>query len=273
MSPARFHCVMLLLLVRFKLVLWSLDDDNDLEDIQDFIRRVPDASHSFDPPNLPDKIARGITAARGPNDWSHSVTATRTKLLDLARAREMEERRHIIDENVYFLAAMQSSMNSTTDAKADHIESIARLSHRLQRHEFTFHHPYLFLLTCVVHRTFPFSLDTQLISASQRNIRKSTTSSNSNSTFGTRVSASRLCIAPLRLSSLRRLSTLALASSCNMRIHPEGDENLFKTAEFRRSGGYPDGVSVNVKVNKVLVLQEHRQRRTSKRPIQEQFFP
>ncbi|KAG1870115.1 hypothetical protein DFJ58DRAFT_764723 [Suillus subalutaceus] len=60
---------------------------------------------SIPPPNLPDKIARGIIAAKGPNDWPHSVTATRTKLLDLARARAMEERRKpTIDEDVIFLS-------------------------------------------------------------------------------------------------------------------------------------------------------------------------
>ena len=52
-----------------------------------------------------DKISRGITAAKGPNDWPHSVTATRTRLLQLARARAQEDRkRSIIDEGVIFLS-------------------------------------------------------------------------------------------------------------------------------------------------------------------------
>jgi hypothetical protein len=60
---------------------------------------------SIPPQNLLDKIARGITAAKGPNDWPHSVTATRAKLFDLACARAMEERRKsIIDEDVIFLS-------------------------------------------------------------------------------------------------------------------------------------------------------------------------
>ncbi|KAG2125411.1 hypothetical protein DEU56DRAFT_574088 [Suillus clintonianus] len=220
---------------------------------------------SVPPPNLLDKIARGITAAKGPNDWPHSVTATRTKLLDLARARAMEERkRSIIDEDVIFLSGnahrpgdcaerndtspdvlqpttntpkrhplyRQSSMDFMTDAKVDHKESIARLSHRLQRHEHTFHHP------------------SSTLNASQSNMRKSTASSSSNSTFGTPVSGS----VPLRPSSLRRSSTLTLASSCDMRVDAEGDnENLFKTSESRRSGGYADlalGATVGVKVKK-----------------------
>lgn len=39
-----------------------------------------------------------------------------------------------------------------------------------------------------------------------------------------------------------------LASSCDMRVDPEGDGvNLFKTAEFCRGRGYPDTV-IGVKV-------------------------
>lgn len=242
---------------------------------------------SIPPPNLLDKIARGITAAKGPNDWPHSVTATRAKLLDLARARAIEERRKsIIDEDVIFLSGnvhrpadmskcaerndtspdvlqpttntpkrhplyRQSSMDFMTDAKADHNESIARLSHRLQRHEHTFHHPYLrpvHLRRPMEHSLAPSTPSSSTLNASQGNIRKSTASSNSNSSFGTPVSTS----APLRPSSLRRSSTLTLASSCEMRVDPEGDgENLFKIAEFRHSGGYPDAAIIGVKVKKV----------------------
>ncbi|KAG2034012.1 hypothetical protein BDR03DRAFT_965964 [Suillus americanus] len=65
---------------------------------------------------------------------------------------------------------------------------------------------------------------------------------------GTSVSAS----APLRASSLYRSSTLAIASSCNMCV--DAGENLFKAAEFRCSGGYPDAAIVGVKVKKVQSL-------------------
>lgn len=53
---------------------------------------------SVPPPNLLDKIARGISAAKGPNDWSHSIRATRIKLLDLARCKAQEERRRAFVE-------------------------------------------------------------------------------------------------------------------------------------------------------------------------------
>lgn len=50
--------------------------------------------NGFIPPsNLLDKIARGVSAAKGPNDWPHSIRATRIKLLELARSMAQEERR------------------------------------------------------------------------------------------------------------------------------------------------------------------------------------
>ncbi|KAG1887760.1 hypothetical protein F4604DRAFT_1674928 [Suillus subluteus] len=50
--------------------------------------------------------ARGIVAAKGPSGWPHSVTAMRTKLLGLSRARATEEwRKSIVDEDVMSLAA------------------------------------------------------------------------------------------------------------------------------------------------------------------------
>jgi hypothetical protein len=51
---------------------------------------------SVPPSNLLDKIARGISAAKGPNDWPHSIRATRLKLLELARRKGQEERRKSI---------------------------------------------------------------------------------------------------------------------------------------------------------------------------------
>lgn len=53
---------------------------------------------SVPPSNLLDKIARGISAAKGPNDWPHSIRATRIKLLELARRKAQEERRKVIIE-------------------------------------------------------------------------------------------------------------------------------------------------------------------------------
>ncbi|KAI6042853.1 hypothetical protein EDC04DRAFT_2654997 [Pisolithus marmoratus] len=52
------------------------------------------------PPNLLDKVARGISAAKGPNNWPHTVRATRIKLLELARVKAQEERYGNIHEQV-----------------------------------------------------------------------------------------------------------------------------------------------------------------------------
>ena len=57
------------------------------------------------PSNLLDKIARGVSQAKGPSDWPHSIRATRVKLLELARSRAKEDallkqQRHVIKEEV-----------------------------------------------------------------------------------------------------------------------------------------------------------------------------
>ncbi|KAG6842363.1 hypothetical protein C0991_010653 [Blastosporella zonata] len=44
------------------------------------------------PSNLLDKIARGVSQAKGPIEWPHSLRATRVKLIELSRARAKEER-------------------------------------------------------------------------------------------------------------------------------------------------------------------------------------
>ncbi|KIM40509.1 hypothetical protein M413DRAFT_162973 [Hebeloma cylindrosporum] len=127
------------------------------------------------PSNLLDKIARGVSQAKGPADWPHSIRATRIKLLELARARAKEEalaqqRRQIIREEVeiddgsnysYFHDGeekpvggprrplyRQSSMDFIKPTPADIRDnaSIARLSNRLQRSDRVFpnptYHPY-----------------------------------------------------------------------------------------------------------------------------------
>ncbi|KAG6896048.1 hypothetical protein C0992_010664 [Termitomyces sp. T32_za158] len=43
------------------------------------------------PSNLLDKIARGVTQAKGPVDWPHSLRATRVKLIELSRARALAD--------------------------------------------------------------------------------------------------------------------------------------------------------------------------------------
>ena len=44
------------------------------------------------PSNLLDKIARGVSQAKGPIDWPHSIRSTRAKLLQLARGKANDER-------------------------------------------------------------------------------------------------------------------------------------------------------------------------------------
>ncbi|KAF8899928.1 hypothetical protein CPB84DRAFT_1680801, partial [Gymnopilus junonius] len=131
------------------------------------------------PSNLLDKIARGVSQAKGPLDWPHSIRATRVKLLELARTRAKEDavvnqRRHVIQEEVevvdsshysYFHdgedkpltadavgprrpAYRQSSMDFIKPSPAELKDNanIARLSNRLQRSDRIFpnpsYHPY-----------------------------------------------------------------------------------------------------------------------------------
>lgn len=129
------------------------------------------------PSNLLDKIARGISAAKGPNDWPHTVRATRIKLLELARIKAREERYANLHEQVDNTTRSssasksekrsrtpdpsevlqqrtntplgvrrplyrQSSMDFMSSLGLDKHESITRLSSRFQRHDRTLHHPY-----------------------------------------------------------------------------------------------------------------------------------
>lgn len=129
------------------------------------------------PSNLLDKIARGISAAKGPNDWPHTIRATRIKLLELARVKAQEERYANIHEQVDTSARSssasksekrlrtpdpsevlqqrtntplgvrrplyrQSSMDFLSPVGLDKHESITRLSSRFQQHDRTLHHPY-----------------------------------------------------------------------------------------------------------------------------------
>ncbi|KDR79000.1 hypothetical protein GALMADRAFT_224250 [Galerina marginata CBS 339.88] len=129
------------------------------------------------PSNLLDKIARGVSQAKGPAEWLHSIRATRVKLLELARSRAKEEalaerQRQVIAEEVeiddgshhsnysYFHDGeekpvaprrplyRQSSMDFIKPSPADIKDNanIARLSNRLQRSDRLFpnpsYHPY-----------------------------------------------------------------------------------------------------------------------------------
>jgi hypothetical protein len=61
-------------------------------------------SGQIPPPNLLEKIASGVAKAKG-DEWTHSVRATRIKLIEIARARAAEatmlerQRKYIPDEN------------------------------------------------------------------------------------------------------------------------------------------------------------------------------
>ncbi|KAF9243411.1 hypothetical protein BU15DRAFT_43056 [Melanogaster broomeanus] len=245
---------------------------------------------SVPPSNLLDRIARGISAAKGPNDWPHSIRATRIKLLELARLKPQEEkRRGIIQEDwdapiackgemqrertpepaevlqprtntpIHIRRPLyrQSSMDFMNPAQPDQSESIARLSTRLQRHDRVLHHPYLRpaqIRRRSDHNSFSPSTPSSSTLNSNRYsvIRKSTVSSSSASTssFGSPMSIS----APLRPSSLRRASTITLASTNEMQLEVDVEvENVFKNPEFRRSCGYPEaglGTKVGVKVKR-----------------------
>ncbi|KAF5382160.1 hypothetical protein D9615_004412 [Tricholomella constricta] len=61
------------------------------------------------PSNLLDRIARGVSQAKGPIDWPHSIRATRVKLIELSRARAKEEQS--------LIAEVYSDME--TDASSD----------------------------------------------------------------------------------------------------------------------------------------------------------
>ncbi|KIK16130.1 hypothetical protein PISMIDRAFT_25165, partial [Pisolithus microcarpus 441] len=154
------------------------------------------------PSNLLDKIARGISAAKGPNDWPHTIRATRIKLLELARVKAHEERYASIHEQVDDTTRSssvnksekrsrtpdpsevlqqrtntplgvrrplyrQSSMDFMSPVGLDKHESITRLSSRFQRHDRTLHHPY--------HR--PAHLRRRSEHANARNVSPSTPSS------------------------------------------------------------------------------------------------
>ncbi|KAF8071881.1 hypothetical protein FPV67DRAFT_903325 [Lyophyllum atratum] len=119
------------------------------------------------PSNLLDKIARGVSNAKGPVDWPHSIRATRVKLIELSRARAKEEQSLVAE--VYSDMEMdesgdrplykcypesagkgigikrplyrQSSMDFMNAADLRDTENVACLSDRLQRTK-TNYHPY-----------------------------------------------------------------------------------------------------------------------------------
>ena len=139
---------------------------------------------------------------------------------------------------------------------ADEFFGAYSLSTRLQRHDRVLHHPYLRPAhtrhRSEYNRPSPSTPSSSTLNSNRYSaVRKSTISatSASSSSFGSPMSIS----APLRPSSLRRASTLTLASTNEVQVDADV-ENAVKNADFRRSGGYPEasmGTKVAVKVKRV----------------------
>jgi transcription factor SPN1 len=88
------------------------------------------------PSNLLDKIARGVAQAKGPEEWPHSIRATRMKLMELARTRDKEatqeaQRRKMIreedeedeDEEYFGFGEVLRSTINTTPRRSLHRQS------------------------------------------------------------------------------------------------------------------------------------------------------
>ncbi|KAL4072680.1 hypothetical protein V8B97DRAFT_2006508 [Scleroderma yunnanense] len=210
------------------------------------------------PSNLLDKIARGIIAAKGPNDWPHTIRATRVKLLELARNKAHEERYANINQHDNHVGCKssssksekrsrtpdpsevlqsrtntpngmrrplyrQSSMDFMSPVCLDRHESITRLSTRFQRHDRTLHHPYL----RPAHRRRSEYASTRSFSPSTPS---STTLNSNNLSLLRKSTASSTSTStssfgspmsncvPLRPSSLRRASTATLASTSDVQV-------------------------------------------------------
>ncbi|KAH9039685.1 hypothetical protein EDB84DRAFT_1477537, partial [Lactarius hengduanensis] len=109
------------------------------------------------PSNLLDKIARGVAQAKGPNEWPYSLRATRSKLVELCRARAKEvsaeqKRRTIIEEEDMDQGLepsrerplyRQSSMDFIQSAKLEPCgtDAFTRASRRLHRSDRLFPNP------------------------------------------------------------------------------------------------------------------------------------
>ncbi|KAG6334407.1 hypothetical protein ID866_4676 [Astraeus odoratus] len=240
-------------------VVWKDDEDRLLSRTLDALpaHLLTPFNGPVPPSNLLDKIARGIAAAKGPNDWPHTVRATRVKLLELARAKAKEElcarvneqddtsaiksnsskgekRSRTPDPSEVFQPRTntplglrrplyrQSSMDFMSPVLDRH-ESITRLSNRFQRHDRTLHHPY----QRPAHRRRSEHSNIRSFSPST----PSSTTLNSNNLSYLRKSTASLTSAstssfgspisncvPLRPSSLRRASTATFATTSDVQV-------------------------------------------------------
>ncbi|KAH9945136.1 uncharacterized protein BXZ73DRAFT_73332 [Epithele typhae] len=188
------------------------------------------------PSNLLDKIARGVSARKGPVEWPHSLRATRAKIVELARLRakddtasdtiaeeestDPEGHPNTNDKGTKRPLYRQSSMDFMQSPKLDTAgDAISRLTYRLQHTERMILNPaHPFLRTSPHHRTIALS---------------STASS-------TTLNSQSSCGSESHLPRLRR----SLSSISNTSDQPGMDprvQRLRRTESFAGSALYPPG--------------------------------
>ncbi|KAG1725231.1 hypothetical protein EDB19DRAFT_271074 [Suillus lakei] len=165
------------------------------------------------------------------NNWPHSVTVTRTKLLNIAHARAMEERHSTSSIDFMIVAKLilrrvLLGMSSLPCHPPCLTVDFSSLSHHLQRHDHTFHH--LYFVSCSLASSnricAPSTRSSSSLNTSQCDIHKST--------------ARRLALPFLPLRFCTPPSTLSLPSSYNMHVDAEDDdENLFRLPNFAGAEG------------------------------------
>ncbi|KAI9456008.1 hypothetical protein F5148DRAFT_384380 [Russula earlei] len=175
------------------------------------------------PSNLLDKITRGVSQAKGPSEWPYSLRATRSKLVELCRARakevSAEKKRYIVIEeedgdqdleqfrevlkrttNIGRPLCRQNSMDFMKSAKLElrGTDAFSRTAHRLHHSDRLFpnpaYHPY----------ARPSSADAQTLNVST----PSSTTLHSCGTAQTQWKPQ-----PSRSSICRSLSTMSTTSS------------------------------------------------------------
>jgi len=186
------------------------------------------------PSNLLDKIARGLTHAKGPIDWPHSLRATRAKIVELARTLSQgsvdgdasdtiaEEEsvasdiplKHTTNVGPKRPLYRQSSMDFVETAKADIKDNtnIHRLSRRLQKTDRVLtssaYHPYA-RYTRAPSPTF---------GSSNRKTPSLNPSTPSSTTLNSTISESRSCRLQRSVSSLSSSSDIYASSALNPRV-------------------------------------------------------
>ncbi|KAI0303739.1 hypothetical protein B0F90DRAFT_1809449 [Multifurca ochricompacta] len=182
------------------------------------------------PSNLLDKIARGVSQAKGPNEWPYSLRTTRSKLVELCRSRAKEvsaeqRRRTIIEEedvdqdleqfrevlqrttNIKQPLYRQSSMDFMQSAKLESrgTDAFTRASRRLSHSDRLFpnptYHPY----------ARPSSADSHTLNVS---------TPSSTTLHSSRSAESQWKVQPSRSSYRRSVSTMSTSSSSSLHSLP-----------------------------------------------------